>query len=118
MKVILAALLSLPMVSQAGIAECTIMVINHRDSGIKTIEQTIDLSTQESVEFCVGEIKCSLALPNHGKGSLLECHFDDLGNYYLGSDRRGIKETNPANKLGFGVAGRHYDVVSTCAIKE
>lgn len=112
-----AALLLLPLVSQAGIAECTIKVINH-DSGVKTIEQAIDVTAQEKVEFCVNGIQCSLAVLYSGKGSLLECHFDEEGNNYLGSDRRNIEETDPANKIAFGVNGRHYDVVSTCTIKD
>lgn len=113
-----AALLLFPLVSQAGIAECMIKATNHIDSGIKVIEQTIDLSAHENVEFCVDGIRCSLAILHPGKGSLLECSFDAAGNHYIGSDRRSLEETDPANKIAFGVNGRHYDVVSTCTIKD
>lgn len=115
MKAFIAALLLFPLVSQAYIAECTIKVINHT-SGVKTIEQAIILP--ESIDFCVDGIQCFLSVSQPGRGSLLACYLDALANHYIGSDRRSLEETDPANKIAFGVNGRHYDVVSTCTIKD
>ncbi|MEW8420262.1 MAG: hypothetical protein AB2669_16590 [Candidatus Thiodiazotropha endolucinida] len=115
MKALLTALLLLPLGSHAYIAECTIKVIDHK-SGVKTIEQAI--VPPESVEFCVDGIQCFLAVHDPWKGSLLACYFDAAGNNYLGVDRRNLEETDPANKIGFGVNGQHYDVVSICTIKD
>lgn len=110
-----AALLLFPLVGQAGIAECTIKVINH-DSGVKTIEQAI--IPPESIDFCVDGIQCFLSVSQPGRGSLLACYLDALANNYLGVDRRSIEEAEPTTKIGFGVNGSHYDIVSACTIRD